>query len=311
MPEFHDDIHSRGQQTIGVWGTFAPAFTVGPLTLALHTTDVAAILTAATARDTQQDAVDDARAVRDANFIFLSDLGVRAPRAIEGQIAVDDDLHREIADVRAIESTGQDSAQARIRRVISLWTRTNTKRAAAVPPLPALLVGTTTVAQLQTALDNHPGLMQNVENEKAELNRKRADLRNAASKVDKNNKRWFAAWEGNFAEGTPERDALSQIDTGPQTPVPSALEIGTVTAQAGGQFTVPFVAGGGAHATTELLLWQVVGVDAGFTHQVTLTGHSPKVIATGAAPGATVNFKTRESNSVGQTESAVKSAVAV
>ncbi|NDF00705.1 MAG: hypothetical protein EB034_20910, partial [Verrucomicrobia bacterium] len=132
------------------------------------------------------------------------------PRAIEGQIAADDDLHGAIDDVRAIEATSQDNAQARIRRVISLWTRVNTQRTGATPPLTALLVGTTTVAHLQTALDNHPILMQTVENEKAELNQKRAALRNAASKVDQNNKRWFAAWEGNFADGTPERDATTR-----------------------------------------------------------------------------------------------------
>ena len=311
MPEFHEDAHNRGQQTIGVWGTFAPGFNVDTLTLALHTADVNAIPAAAAARDTQQDVVDDARTARNNNFDFLSDLGVRAPRAIEGQLPAGDNLHGEIDDVRALEATSQDNAQARVRRVLGVWTRYNARRAAAVPPLGALLVGTTTVAQLQTALDNHPGLMQTVEDEKAELKLKRSDLKRLATKVDTNNKRWFAAWEGNFADGSAERDALSQIDTGPQTPQPTALQIGTVTAQAGGHFTVPFVTGGGAHATTELLLWQVVGVDAGFSHQVALTDHGPKAVATGAAAGATVNFKTRVSNSVGDTDSAVQSGVAV
>jgi hypothetical protein len=311
MPEYHEEVHTRGQQTLGVWITFNAGFTVGPLTIALHTADVNAIPTAAAARDTQQDAVDDAREARDNNYELLKDLGVRVPRAIEGQLPAGDDLLGELDDVRAIEATSQDNAQARVRRVLSLWTRVNAKRAAAVPPLGPLLVGTTTVAQLQTILDNHSGLMQTVENEKAELNQKRSDLRNLANKVDRNNKRWFAAWEGHYAEGTPERDALSQIDTGPQTPAPTPLQIGAITAQAGGQFTVPFVAGGGAHATTELLLWQVVGVDAGFTHQVPLTDHNPKVVATGAALGATVNFKTRMSNSVGLAESAVVAKVAV
>ena len=31
------------------------------------------------------------------------------------------------------------------------------------------------------------------------------------------------------------------------------------------------------------MLWQVVGVDAGFTNQVALTDHNPKVVATAAA----------------------------
>ena len=101
MPEFHEDAHSRGQQTIGVWGTFAPGFNVDTLTLALHTAEVNAIPAAAAARDTQQDVVDDARTARNNNFDFLSDLGVRAPRAIEGQLPAGDNLHGEIDDVRA------------------------------------------------------------------------------------------------------------------------------------------------------------------------------------------------------------------
>ena len=72
-----------------------------------------------------------------------------------------------------------------------------------------------------------------------------------------------------------------------------------------------FVAGGGAHATTLLLLWQVVGTDAAFTNQTALADTNPKVLALGLSPGRTVNFKSRVSNSVGQAESAVKSGVSV
>jgi hypothetical protein len=32
MAEFWQAVHIRGQQTIGVWGTFSPAFQVGSLT---------------------------------------------------------------------------------------------------------------------------------------------------------------------------------------------------------------------------------------------------------------------------------------
>jgi len=311
MPEFHETVHSRGQQTIAVWSTFSPAFMVDVLTLAQHTADVNAMPAAAAARDTQQDVVDDARTARDNNFNLLADLGVRVPRAIEGQLPADDDLHGEIDDVRAVESTSQDNAQARIRRVLSLWTRYNAKRAAAVPPLPALLVGAATVAQLQTALNNHPGLMQAVENEKAELNQKRTDLKRLATKVDRNNKRWFAAWEGNFADGSPERDALGQIDTGPQTPAPGALLIASVVAQPGARFTVEFTPGGGAHASTLELLWQVMGVDADFTNQLALVDTTPRVAVTGAVPGVTVRFKTRAGNSTGTTDSPVVQQVAV
>jgi len=53
MAEFWQAVHIRGQQTIGVWGTFSASFQVGSVTLALHTADVALILTQVNERDVQ------------------------------------------------------------------------------------------------------------------------------------------------------------------------------------------------------------------------------------------------------------------
>jgi hypothetical protein len=99
---------------------------------------------------------------------------------------------------------------------------------------------------------------------------------------------------------------LSQVDTEEGTNPPTALEINTVT-QSGLSVAVAYVAGGGSHATSLLLQWQVVGVDADF-------GHDTPVILAGQTvgpftAGQTVNFRVRASNSAGTTDSAVKTIV--
>ena len=304
MAEFWEEPHIRGQQTIGVWGVFAPTFQVGSLTLAMHTADVALILTHVNEREVQKDVVDDAVAARDNNAKFIHDINVRAPQLIDSTLPADDDLRGDIADVFNVDQRTIEGITSRARVVISLWHRTNVKRAAAVPALGPLLVGTTAVADLEAAVANHPTLLQTIENEQTEFGQKKSQLRQTADRVDQNNKRWYKAWGNNFPPGTPENDALSHVDTEPGTIAPTALEINTLT-QAGLSVQALYVTGGGRHASSLQLLRQVVGVDADF-------GHATPVILTdqtvGPFPaGATINFKTRGTNSVGTTDSAVKS----
>lgn len=310
MPEEHEVVHTRGQQTNAVWKIFSPAFTVGALTQVQHATDIADIITKVTARDLAQDALDDARTARDVNGSVMKEIGVAAPRAIEGQITKKDDFHKEIADCRDIEPNTDANAMARGRRVVSVWTRYNTARAAMAPPLPAFTVRGKTVAQFNTMITGHPALEQTVEDRRSDLSKARSALKASSDLVDEDNKRWFAAWEGEFAVGSPENNALSQIDTGPSTPPPSALEINTVTPAVGGNFAATYVAGGGAHASVLKLQWKVTGVDLDFTHE-TLVVLDGQTVATGAAAGVTVEFRTKAENSQGVTFSTVKSGVAM
>ena len=67
---------------------------------------------------------------------------------------------------------------------------------------------------------------------------------------------------------------------------------------------VSYVAGGGRHATSLVLVFQVVGIDPDF-------GHPTPVVLTGQTigpftSGTTINVKTRAANSAGATESVVK-----
>lgn len=305
MSEYWEDIYHRGQQSLGVWNAFAAAFAFGEVTKASHTTDVGALQTKANERDVQQDAVDVARDARDTNLKFMEDLCIRFPRKLEGDLKPTDSLHKEIADLRNINPDAPDTIAGRTRRTVSLWNRVNAPLLANVPPLPAFKVGGIEVAALQTALSGQNQLMQDVEDERGKLAVKREALRLLAVKVDENNKRWFAAWEGEFADGSPERNALAQINTGSQTPLPDALEINTAVVNPPDQVVFTYVAGGGDHATSFKLKWKIETVDTDFVHEAVLNLLGQTVTLANAA-GKTVSFKAVATNSTGSTDSAVK-----
>ena len=304
MAEYWQTMHLRGQQTIGVWGTFSAAFQVGALTLTEHTADVALILTHVNDRDVQQDVLDDAMLARDANFDLIHDIAVRVPQLIDATLEDSDPLNNDLDDIFGVNPDSQHGSMERSRRIISLWHRVNAKRAAMTPALPALLLGSTSVADLTTAVANHPGLMQIVENERSELSQTKSQLQTTARRVDRNNKRWYGAWGTNFAVGSPEHLAmLSQITTETGTIAPSAQEILLLT-QTGLSVHVSYVSGGGNHATSLLLQWQVEGTDPDFAHDtaVILTGQT-----VGPFPAAaTLHFRVRAANSAGVTDSAVQ-----
>jgi len=299
MAEYWESAHIRGQQTLGVWATFAPDFTVGEVTLASHTADVAAILTRINDRDVQQDVVDLAAITRDSNYEFIHDVNMRAPQVIDANLPPDDDLHGELDDVFAVYPETQETNLERARLLVSLWTIVNEERAAMTPPLPALEVGGTTVAEFQTAVTNHPALLQTVADERAQLSQLKSQLSAHVRKVDRANKRWYQAWSNNFAAGSPEIDALSLIDVETGTSPPTPLEIDALT-QTDTSVQVTYVSGGGRRATSLTLLYQIVGIDAAFSHPtpVVLTGHTIGPFSA----GQTINLKTRAENSAGAVE---------
>jgi len=204
----------RAQQSLAVWQQHSPTFKVGALTLAAHQADAAALAPAGQSAEDEQDVVDDARAARDAAQAAVSSMNVRLPRKLDGELMPDDPFHADLEDIRAVDSSdSRASTLTRGQKVVALWKKVNARNAAASPVLPALTVGGTTLAAFQAQVEGLPGLQQTVENKEAGLRDKRGDLRRLASKVDTNNKRWYAAWQGEFPAGTPEGDALSQITT--------------------------------------------------------------------------------------------------
>jgi hypothetical protein len=252
----------RGQQTLAAWGQHAPALTVGDeaLTLAQHRSDVEALPTAAQLVQEQTELADDQRAARDAVVALIKDLSTRLPRKLDGELSASDAFHKDIAEVRTIEMAGLDSVLRRGQRVVALWKKFNARRAALQPPKPALLVGGHALADLETAIE--PDLvqaLQAVEDALSDLNEARSALRGLEDRVDRNNKRWYAAWQGEYLPGSPEYDALSQIETGSSSggggnggngggtgTVPAKATIGSVSQVSPGDWVLYGIAANGA-----------------------------------------------------------------
>ena len=107
-------------------------------------------------------------AARDANFNAIHDINVRAPQMLDAQLEDGDPLNNDLDDVFEVDPDSQHGNMERARRLIAFWTRVNATRAAMTPPLPPLLLGTISVANFETLVNNHPVLLQTIENERAE-----------------------------------------------------------------------------------------------------------------------------------------------
>ena len=205
-------VASRGQASTAIWRTHSPAFTVGEVTLTLHQADVDNLPLAAQAVVTQEDAVDTTRDTRDAVIAVIKDLATRFPRKLDGELAARDPFHADLQHIRVVEMDGLESVVTRGQRALSLWVKFNARRVAAGGT--AFLVGGSAVAVLSGALADLPLKTQLVADAASVLADLRSTLLALKDQVDTNNKRWFASWQGEFLLGSPERNALSQIDTG-------------------------------------------------------------------------------------------------
>lgn len=299
MNDSWQTILQRQQQTNAVWTLHSPTFTVGGLTPAAHAADGALLEPRAQAVVTQEDAVDSARNARDASVALITDLSIRAPRKMDGELALRDPFHADLKQIRSIEITGLTTAVTRGQRTLSLWQKLNARNAAAVPVVPPLLVGGKSAADLAAALEGLPELTQAVENQASLLNDRRSDLQEIKERVYSNNIRWYAAWQGEFEVGSPERNALSQIDTGAATPPPTMLEIAPpLVAVDASTVQVNYAAGGGEHASELELQWYADG-DPEWSN--VLPAELPStVVSSPAIEGKLVHFRTRVKNSVAE-----------
>ncbi len=223
-------ILERGQQTLAVWQQHSPSFSLRGLTWAEHGSAVAGLAPAGQRVAEAQDAADDARAARDAAVEPVRELSVRVPRRLDGDLAPDDPFHGDLEDIRSVPADSLVNVQARGQRVLSLWKKLDARNAATAPAIPALTVGGVALATFQAQLESLPAKAQAVQDKDAILRDRRSALRLLAARVDQHNKRWYAAWQGEFPTGTPEGDALGQIttETGGSNPPPVApLPVGT------------------------------------------------------------------------------------
>lgn len=304
MPEFWEVTHARAQQTNAVWETHNPTFMVETLDLATHQANTTLLFSQVSDVVTAEDAHDQALDARDTNLALIHTLNTRVPQIIRSNLKDEDPLQKEVADVLKVKLGSFGKELNRARKLKSLWTRVDDMRAAMTPALPPIDRQGKVVADLDTAIAAHPTLMQAIEDELAELNQAKSTLEATERVVDDANKDWYEAWSNYYDPGSPEHDALSQIETEGGTSPPGALEL-QLPVQNGMNVDVTYTPSGGQHATSLTLLWQVEGVDPGFDNSamVVLAGQTIGPFEM----GQTINIKTRAENSAGATDSNVQS----
>ena len=224
------------------------------------------------ARTAAQDTFDEAyRNVQDA-LLKMKILGTKVPQIIEGLLDENAHLMKDVNDLYATAPRTEATILKRARDLHPVWVRANAALAALTPsqgPITRPIAGVVwTAATLKTLVDGYTELHQAMQAQSDALEEERSALRVLDRSVDQLSKRWYKVAKASLEEGTEAYGALAAIPTEGGTPAPDPVEIATVTqgGEGGLQVLLAYVPGGGDHATTKLVKWQVVGVDAGFDH---------------------------------------------
>lgn len=274
--EYWEVTKARAQETLPVWTQYLPDLKVG----GQGTTELGNLIDdfepLAQARTAAQDEFDAAfRAGQDA-LLRMKVLGTKVPVIIEGHLEENAGIMKDVDDLYATNPRSESTILKRLRELLPVWERANAALAAmspAQPPITRVVGGTAyTVVLARALLDGYTTVVNTISTKSEALDVQRAALRALDRTVDQLNKRWYKIAKAQSDPGSDLYVALGGISTEPGTPAPEPVEIDTVTqgGEGGLQVLVAYVPGGGAHATTLLVKWQVVGVDAGFAHSMPL-----------------------------------------
>lgn len=274
--EYWEITKQRAQETLPVWTQYLPELKIGTL----GTADLEGLIDGfeplVQERTAAQDVFDAAyRAGQDA-LLRMKVLGTKIPAIIEGHLDENTALMKDLDDVYATSPRTEGTILKRLRDLLPVWARANAAMAAlnpSQPPITRTVGGVTyTVVLAKALLDGYTDLIKTLKDNEELLDAKRAELRGHDRAVDQLNKKWYKVVKATADAGSDLAEALGGITTEPGTPAPETIEINTVVqgGEGGLQVLVAYVPGGGAHATTKLIKWQVVGVDAGFDHTLPL-----------------------------------------
>ena len=303
-------IKERAQATLTVWEQHAPTLKINGKSRADHLADVEAIGGLVQARVAKQDDKDGAYRAVQSVLLKLKLLGTTIPQIIQGQLSGNELLMNDLRDVFKVKQRNDGTILKRAYVLHPVWVRANAARAAMTPPEDPITRNIQTVshtaAMYLALLNSMTGLTQADSDAGGLLDEAEADLDELVEKIDDLNKNWYKVAKASFEAGSPAYAALDSIPTEQGTPAPDVIEINTVTqgGEGGLQVLVNYLPGGGDHATTKLVKWQIVGTDPGFDHSAPLDASGN---ALGPfAVGNVVKIITEVSNSSGTRTSAVR-----
>lgn len=274
--EYWEITKARAQETLPVWTQHTPALKVNGRGAAELNTLIDGFEQLAQQRTLAQDDYDAAFRTGQDALLRMKVLGTKVPAIIEGHLEENEAIIRDVDDLYATNPRTESSILTRLRELLPVWERANAALAAqspAQPPITRTVGGVAyTVALARALLDGYTGVVNAISMKAEALDEKRAALRAHDRTVDQLNKRWYKIAKAQSDPDSALYDALAGITTEPGTPAPETIEINNVTqgGEAGLQVLVSYVPGGGAHATTKLVKWQIEGQDTGFPHSTPL-----------------------------------------
>lgn len=300
----------RAQATLTVWTQHAPTLQIG----GQDSADLEALIDGfeplVQTRAMKQDDADAAYRAVQSSLLKMKLLGARVPQIIEGQLSDNEGLMRDLRDVYKVRQTANNKILERARRLHPVWARADAALAAMTPAQPAIvrnIQGTPHTAAMYLALLNDFTALTQARSDTEGLYDSALDaLDDHDEQCDDLNKRWYKVAKASFEPDSAAYEALESIPTEQGTPAPDTIEISTVIQGGEGdlQVLVNYVAGGGDHATTQLIKWQVEGVDSGFDQSAPLDASGNTLGP--FTVGQVVKIMTEVSNSSGTRTSAVR-----
>ncbi len=298
--EYWEITKDRAQQSLPVWVQFTPGMKINNLGHTDLDGFIAGFEPLVQARTTAQDDFDDAERAVQRSLLVMKILGTKVPAILEGMLSDQSALMKDVDDLYATTPKSEGTVLKRARDLHPVWVRANTVLTGTTPAQAALTrkVGTTvyTAVLLKAQVDGFTDLVKAMRDKESALNMKRMELRKDERKTDKVIKGWYKAAKADAEDGSDLATALQNIPTEQGVDAPETIEISTVLqgGEGGLQVLVAYVAGGGDHATTKLIRWQV-NAETNFPHSAPL---DPSGNALGPfAEGAVVKIITEVSNS--------------
>jgi hypothetical protein len=250
------DIYERGLDSAAIWNNNAPTFLVGELNLAAYLVQVNLLSTRLFELAQSEDLLHTARMGRDGVATNLRAIIPNACRLIAGTAAIGDAIATKVQAVYRVRDTSFVALKQKTEKLVIAWTAVNAHRAALSPVQGPLLVGTKTVTELQSDCGNYAQLLKNISDKEDPVSTKRQQVINLAVVVDKYNKRFYKAWLGHWPAGSPQRAALSIIDTGAASPIPGPGVFTAHTILPNGNVKLAF---GASRALTYTILYKGPG----------------------------------------------------
>lgn len=298
----------RAILSLTVWTQHAPTLKIGGLGTTEMSAWIAQFEAVVQDRAVKQDDADGAYRAQQATLQKIKLLGTKVPQLMEGHLNKNELLMKDLKEVYAVSPRTEGTILERGRMLYPLWVRANAALAAMTPPqepIKRLVQGVEQTAAIFKALmDNYTTQVQTTSDKAGLLKTTKKNLAELDEKTDRLNKDWYKVMKASYDPGSAAYEALSTIPTEGGTPAPDTIEIDTVLqdGEDGLHVTVDYEPGGGGHATTKLIKWMVVGVDADFIHSEPLTAEGNEIGP--FTVGQVVTLMTEVTNSSGTRNSA-------